>query len=71
MIYGIRGVIPEADYKMELKKRHFGEFTIVDFYGYNQGYFPFWSSEPFTHAATLLALSRYRALVQSGQLPQY
>ena len=69
VVVGVHGLIPEEDYIAELKKQHFGVYTPVDFYGYNQNYFPFWSSEPFTYASVMLALSRYRALLISGQLP--
>ena len=67
----MRSVIPEEEYKVELEKDHFGEKTPVDFNGYNSGSFPFWSSEPFTYASAMLALTRYRALLASGQLPPY
>lgn len=69
LVVAVRSVIPQEEYNAELKKKHFGENTPTDFYGYNSSFFPFWSSEPFTHAAAMLALTRYRALVASGQLP--
>ena len=68
MVIGVRSVIPEDEYKAKLKEKHFGKEAMVDFLGYNSGSFPFWSSEPFTYASSMLALARYRALVTSGQL---
>ena len=56
-IAGVRSVIPEEEYKVELEKKHFREKTPVDFNGYNSGSFPFWSSEPFTYASAMLALT--------------
>lgn len=69
LVVGVRSVIPEDEYRAELKKKHFGKMTPVDFLGYNSASFPFWSSEPFTYASAMLALTQYRALVASGQLP--
>jgi hypothetical protein len=69
MVFGMRSVIPEDEYKAELTKKHFGKMTPTDFFGYNSSGFPFWSSEAFTYASSMLALSQYRALVTSGQLP--
>ena len=70
----IRSFVPEEDYNAMLSEKRFGHITPMDFHGYNSGgssAFPFWSSEPFTHAAVVLALSQYRALVNSGQLPPF
>lgn len=69
VVVGVKSLIPEDIYQAELRKKHFGMVTPVDFYGYNSGTWPFWSSEPFTHAAAMLTLTRYRQLVASGQLP--
>lgn len=69
MVYAVRALIPEEEYAADLKKKHFGQTTPIDFVGYNSGSFPFWSSEPFTYASAMLSLAQYRALVASGQLP--
>lgn len=69
MVYAVRALIPEEEYAADLKKKHFGQTTPIDFVGYNSGSFPFWSSEPFTYASAMLSLTQYRALVASGQLP--
>ena len=69
LVAGVHSVIPEEEYVEMLKKQHFGMLTPIDFYGYNQDSFPFWSSEPFTYASSMLALTQYRALLDSGQLP--
>lgn len=68
---GVRSIIPEEDYNAQLLKKWFGRLTPLDFQGYNAESFPFWSSEPFTHASVILALSQYRALVATGQLPPF
>ena len=68
VVAAIRGVVPEDQYQEMLKQEHFGVKTQVDFYGYNQDTFPYWSAKPFTYGATMLALTKYRALVASGQL---
>jgi hypothetical protein len=61
VINGVSGVIDEATYQNQLKQTHFGLPTPLDFHGYNvkQNMFPFWSSEPYTYAVSLLALSQY------------
>ena len=70
-VVGVLGIIPEAEYNAMLKEKHFGENTPLDFHGYNaagSGQLIFWSSEPFTYASSLLALTQYRNLLKSGQL---
>ena len=69
LVYAVHSLIPEDEYNAELKKPHFGITTQVEFLGYNNASFPFWSSDSFTYASAMLALSQYRALVTSGQLP--
>ncbi|KAL5014984.1 hypothetical protein ScPMuIL_009254 [Solemya velum] len=63
-IQGVQGVPPESWYEAELQKKHYGFYTPQVFHGYNADeplglVFPFWSSEPYTYASTLLALSSY------------
>ena len=66
-VVGVFSLMSEEDYTAELKKQHFGMYTPLDFQGYNQATFPFWSSEPFTYASAMLALTQYRSLATSGQ----
>ena len=70
MIIGVNGTIPKSQYAEMLKMKHFNQTTPLDFHGYNidEGYWPFWSSEPWTYASSMLALSQYRSLKASGQL---
>ena len=70
MVLGVKGVIPKNTYEDMLSVKHFNRTTPIDFHGYNVdgGYWPFWSSEPWTHAASMLALTQYRALNASTQL---
>jgi len=71
MVVGVRGIIPREEYENQLLQKHFGKFTPVDFQGYNtpdSNFWPFWSSEPFTYASAMLALTQYRALLATGQL---
>lgn len=68
LVYAVHSLIPEDEYNAELKKPHFGVMAQVDFLGYNNASFPFWSSDPFTYASAMLALTQYRALVTSRQL---
>ena len=68
-IIGMRGIMSQEEYKKQLQEKHFGRFTPMDFHGYNSASgWPFWSSEPFTYASAMLALTQYRALLASGQL---
>lgn len=47
-----------------LKQQHYHHVTPIDFQGYNKEIgFPFWSSEPYTHAVTLLALAQFNNLM--------
>lgn len=61
LIAGVQGVIDEKVYDQMLLETHFGQRTPIDFHGYNvkDNLFPFWSSEPYTYAVTLLAFSQY------------
>ncbi|XP_033764341.1 LOW QUALITY PROTEIN: uncharacterized protein LOC117345375 [Pecten maximus] len=61
VIRGMQGVPNETWYKEE-------EAAIrspIDFPGFNnqKNYFPFWSSEPYTYAVTMLALSTFNNIV--------
>ena len=71
MVVGVSGIIPREEYENQLLQKHFGKLTPIDFQGYNtpdSNFGPFWSSEPFTYASAMLALTQYRALLASGQL---
>lgn len=57
------GSIDETTYQNLLNKEHFGKMTPIDFQGLNKDNFPFWSSEPYTYAVSLLALSQYNNLM--------
>ena len=64
LIVTVSGVIPNATYQQLLKKTYFGYDVPIDFPGFNAPTtfeFPFWSSEPLTYSASLLALTQYRA----------
>ena len=59
IIASICGVIsPEKYDKMTNHPQHGGFPVPLDFHGYNNGMgiFPFWSSDTFTYASSLLAL---------------
>jgi hypothetical protein len=64
-ILGISGSIDEVTYQKMLLTPHFGVPTPITFDGYNvqDNYFPFWSSDPYTYACALLALSQLNNLV--------
>ena len=59
-IVGVSGYINESDYQRMITEKHFNISTPTTFNGYNVpgGEFPFWSSQPYTHAVTLLALAQ-------------
>ena len=61
LIDGVSGMIDEVKYNDMLKEKHFGENTPLDFTGYNlkDNFFPFWSSQPYTYAVSLLAISQF------------
>ncbi|KAK3098312.1 hypothetical protein FSP39_018295 [Pinctada imbricata] len=66
-IIGMQGVQSPAWYKAEIKKTHFGYKVPTEFKGYNTdnaGFFPFWSSVPYTYVSTLLALSKFNNVEQ-------
>lgn len=68
-LIGMSGYVPSEKYDAMLKVPHFGMKTPMDFPGYNDptqlhGFFPFWSSDSYTYAATLLALSKYTNIKQ-------
>lgn len=61
VISGVSGLFDEVKFQEKILKKHFGQELPLDFHGYNSkgNGFPFWSSEPFTYAVSLLALSQY------------
>jgi hypothetical protein len=65
IIDGVIGSIDENTYQELLAKTHFGVSTPLDFPGYNTkgNFFPFWSSEPYTYAVSLLALTQHNNIV--------
>lgn len=65
VIAGVSGLIDEKNYENELKLKHFGQSTPLDFEGYNtkDNFFPFWSSEAYTYSCSLLALAQFNNLV--------
>lgn len=65
---GVQGVPPESWYQAELQEKHFGSYTPQVFHGYNADdstFFPFWSSESYTYASSLLALASYLNVIWS------
>ena len=64
LIAGVSGVIDEDKYQEMLKEQHFGVNTPIDFEGYNlkDNFFPFWASQPYTYAVSLLALAQFNNL---------
>ena len=61
-IIGFQGHVTPAEYAEMLKRPHFGKMTPATFDGYNSepgSFFPFWSSDAYSYAATLLALAQY------------
>ncbi|KAL5016712.1 hypothetical protein ScPMuIL_006301 [Solemya velum] len=61
-IFGMQGVPSASWYQEELQKKHFGYDTPLEFHGYNSDNglpFPIWTSEPYTYASTLIALTSY------------
>ena len=65
LIVGVSGFISEDDYNKMLKEKQFNVYPPMDFHGYNSNdnSFPFWSSEAFTYAATLLALTQHNTFI--------
>ena len=62
-IIGFQGHVTPDVYAAMLKQPHFGKPTKMTFDGYNSepgGFFPFWSSEPYTYSMALVVLSQYR-----------
>jgi len=67
---GMQGVISSSEYDAMLKKPRFGKMTSLTFKGYNTGegsYFPFWSSEAYTYASSLVAISHYDSIATHTQ----
>ena len=68
LITSVSGVIPNTTYQQLLEKKCYGSNVPMDFPGFNvpdAPAFPYWSSEPFTYSASLLALVQYRAFYNS------
>ena len=63
-IVGVSGYINETVYEQMIAQTHFNISTPTTFPGYNapRSEFPFWSSQPYTHSVTLLALAQYNNL---------
>ncbi|CAL1546336.1 unnamed protein product [Lymnaea stagnalis] len=63
--YGIKGYIPKDEYDAMLEERRSLYPIPSTFQGYTSptANFIFWSSDAFTYASTLLAVSRYRNIV--------
>ncbi|KAL4221094.1 hypothetical protein ACF0H5_019355 [Mactra antiquata] len=57
----MEGVVSEEKYQEMIKKSSTKFPVPVDFHGYNNypDYWPFWSSEPYTHVTNMLALSKF------------
>lgn len=64
-VKAMEGTISEEEYIAKTKEPipMFGNMTTpMEFHGFNeeQSVFPFWTSEPYTYATTLLALSHFQ-----------
>ena len=58
-----KGSISKEAYEKLLQEPHFGKMTPLDFHGYNSDdATTFWSSKPYTHAVSLLALAQFNNL---------
>ena len=65
----VKSIFPEEEYEKDLMRKHFGATTPLDFTGYNKKTpFPYWSSESFTYASIVLALTQYKHLLANGQM---
>ncbi|XP_033099999.1 uncharacterized protein LOC117103538 [Anneissia japonica] len=64
IVIAMSGVIGEEEYEDLLKITHFGKMTPTNFTGYNDpnAVFPFWTSDAYTYANTLLALAKFQNL---------
>ena len=61
-ILGFQGHVTSSEYDAMTKQPHFGMKTPMTFDGYNSDpgdFFPFWSSDAYTYAVTLTALSQH------------
>ena len=61
-IIGMEGYVTPAKYTEMLQQPHFGMMTPLIFKGYNSGhdsFFPFWTSDAYTYATSLVALSHF------------
>ena len=61
---GMLGMMDKDEYDLQLKEKHFGEYTPLDFPGYNapNSNFYFWSSDPLTYSSVMLALTQCQYL---------
>jgi hypothetical protein len=58
----VSGTVPLTQYNQWLKHKQHGDTVPLDFYGFNSGYgFPYWSSDAFTYASSLLSLVQCKA----------
>lgn len=60
VLIGFEGVVSENEYQVMLNQTRFGRRTPMVFKGFNSGNdsFPFWCSEAYTYATTMLALAQ-------------
>ena len=59
---GMQGHVTSQEYAAMLKQPHFGMKTPMTFDGFNSeagDFFPFWSSDAFTYALTMVSLAQY------------
>ncbi|GFO39806.1 hypothetical protein PoB_006631100 [Plakobranchus ocellatus] len=64
--YMVRGYVPPEQYYTLMGEQGFGNQVPREFYGYNADnhkYMWYWDSEPVTYSITLLALSKYRNIL--------
>lgn len=63
-VIGMLGMMDESEYSLQLKQKHFGIVTPIDFPGYNTPDFEFvfWSSDELTYSSVVLALTQCQYL---------
>lgn len=59
---GVRGYMPDKEFKKQVNEIHYGRYVETEFKGYNPNVFPYWSSPAITHAVNLLGLSKFKRL---------
>ncbi|KAH3858411.1 hypothetical protein DPMN_101035 [Dreissena polymorpha] len=65
-IIGMQAVVSTNDYNAMLLQPHFGKVTPTTFNGYNSEpgmFFPFWTSDAYTFATSLVAVSHFENIV--------